>query len=195
MMHSDGKQPAAGGKRGVTLADFRYPANILTAARLLLLWPTLHYLRRPETRWHALACIGAAMFTDAIDGPLARSRGETSDLGRVLDPVIDKLVIDSVAVQLARTRGFPRWMVALLLFRDAGILLAALFVYQQHTEVTPAQTAGKVTTVSLTAALLLYTLDGERVGKPALYVALIPFLLSFVQYGSRFLHFVHRQEK
>lgn len=170
--------------------ELLYPSNMLTISRLLLLPVTIYYLSKPSRRRAALLCLAFTMFTDAIDGPLARARGEVSRLGEVLDPIADKLLIDSAAIILSRTRGFPWWITGLLLFRDIGILLAAVVVLRRRAHITTAQSAGKATTVALTAAALLYIADGPRSGKPALYLALIPFTLSFVQYGKSFIKLV-----
>jgi CDP-diacylglycerol--glycerol-3-phosphate 3-phosphatidyltransferase len=176
------------------LHELGYPSNWLTILRLLLLLPTLRYLGRPETRPHALGCMVLAMLTDALDGEMARQRGEVSELGKILDPIADKVVIDSIALRLVQTQSFPRWIAGLLLFRDVGILLAALVVYQRRSHVTVAQLAGKSTTLALTLALLLYMADGARSGKPVLYIALVPFALSFWQYGRAFLRLMQEPE-
>ncbi|NNJ12409.1 CDP-alcohol phosphatidyltransferase family protein [Chloroflexales bacterium ZM16-3] len=164
-----------------------YPSNLLTVSRLLLLPPTLHFLGRSERRREALACLALIMFTDAVDGPIARWRGEVSQLGEFLDPIADKLVLDSTALMLSRTRGFPWAVTGLLIFRDVGIILAALVVFSRRASITSAQSSGKLTTVALTAATLCYIADGPRSGKPALALAMVPFGLSFVQYGARFV--------
>jgi CDP-diacylglycerol--glycerol-3-phosphate 3-phosphatidyltransferase len=178
------------------LRELGYPSNLLTVLRLLLLLPTLRYLGRSETQRHALACMGLAMLTDALDGEIARQRGEVSELGQILDPIADKLVIDSIALRLVQTHAFPLWVAGLLLFRDVGILLAALVVYRRRAHVTVAQLAGKSTTLALTVALLLYMADGARSGKPVLYMALVPFSLSFWQYGRQFVRLMreHKHE-
>ncbi len=88
---------------------------------------------------------------------------------------------------LSRTRGFPWAITGLLLFRDIGILLAAVVVLRNRARITTAQSSGKATTVALTAATLCYVADGPRSGRPALALAMVPFTLSFVQYGARFV--------
>lgn len=182
-----GKKTRAKLRDAAYLHEFAYPSNILTLARLLLLVPTLAYLRRPDRRWHALGCMGTAMLTDALDGSLARQRNEVSQLGKILDPIADKLLIDSIALQLSQTRHFPRWMSRLLVLRDVTILLAALLIYRRKAHITVSQSAGKAATAGLTATILLYTADGPRSGKPALYLTLVPLCLSCWQYGRQFL--------
>lgn len=172
--------------------ELLYPSNILSLSRLFLLPPTLLLLNRPERRREALACMALTMFTDAIDGPIARSRGEVSRLGELLDPIIDKLVLDSTAVVLSRTRGFPWPITGLLLFRDIGILLSALVVLGRRAKITTAQSSGKATTIGLTAAILCYIADGPRSGRPILALTMIPFGISFVEYGARFIRMMQQ---
>lgn len=168
------------------LEEARYPSNILTMARLLLLPLVLGAMERGHRR-RALALMALAMATDALDGPIARHRREVSDLGKLLDPVADKLLLDTAALALARRHGFPWWAMVLLLGRDATILLGGLLVYRRKATITTANPAGKLTTVALTGALLLYIADGPRTGRPALYVAMVPFVASMVAYMRSFL--------
>lgn len=169
------------------IREVLYPSNVLTYARLLLLPSTLRALWKPQGSRRALLLMLIAMATDAVDGPIARMRGEESSLGQILDPIADKLVLDATAFTLSRRRGFPWWITGLLIFRDIGILLGALLVYRRKSHITLSQSAGKATTVALTAAALCYTADGPRSGRPVLLAALVPFVISFWQYGRRFV--------
>jgi CDP-diacylglycerol--glycerol-3-phosphate 3-phosphatidyltransferase len=172
------------------LGELTYASNLLTLSRLLLLPPTLYFLRRQGTTSPALMCLGAAMLTDALDGMVARQQHTESRLGKVLDPLIDKLFLNSVALALV-ARGFPRWMVALLLFRDVGIVLAAGVLLLRRNHIAVANWSGKASTTLLTIALLVYTIDGPRSGRPVLLLALVPFGLSFWHYGTRFIGALH----
>ena len=169
------------------LREFFYPANLLTLARLLMLPAAIRAILNPEQRWRALGLLGAAMATDAIDGTLARRRHEVSPLGKLLDPVADKLMINATALALTRSRGFPRWAVALLLGRDVAIVLGGALIYRRRAEIAVAHPSGKATTLTLTLAMLLYIADGPRSGKPALYLSLIPFVTSIVVYARKLL--------
>jgi CDP-diacylglycerol--glycerol-3-phosphate 3-phosphatidyltransferase len=165
------------------LREFLYPANLLTLARLLMLPAAIRYMRQPDGHWRAMAVFGMAMATDVLDGPVARMRHEVSPLGKVLDPIADKLMINITAIALSQTLEFPWWATGLLMTRDLAILLGGILVYRRRAEINVAHPAGKITTVALAAAMLLYLADGPRSGKPALYAALVPFGASLVVYG------------
>lgn len=171
----------------IRLRDVCLPSNLLTLSRLLMLPALVRALLRPERHREALVLLALAMATDAIDGPLARHRRETSALGRVLDPIADKLMLDTTAVALSLTRGVPWPITALLLIRDAAILLGSLAIYRRRTLVVAAHPAGKATTAALTVALLLYLADGPRSGRWGLALAAVPFILSLLSYGGEYL--------
>jgi CDP-diacylglycerol--glycerol-3-phosphate 3-phosphatidyltransferase len=76
--------------------------------------------------------------------------------------------------------------------RDLAILLGGMLVYRRHAQISVAHPTGKITTVALAAAMLLYLADGPRSGKPALYAALVPFGASLVVYGKMFLRTLER---
>ena len=105
-------------------------ANQLTVARtvavpiviLLFAWDFPHH------DYLATAVFAVAMATDWLDGWWARRVGESSDLGGLLDPIADKILVLAALVMLVG-RVFPAWMVALIVVREllvSGLRLAAL---------------------------------------------------------------------
>jgi CDP-diacylglycerol--glycerol-3-phosphate 3-phosphatidyltransferase len=106
-------------------------ADQLTVARAALV-PVVAGLYVWSFHWHdywatGLFCL--AMSTDWFDGRIARSRGRTSELGSLLDPVADKLLVLTVLIVLVGRDVFPAWMVAAIVAREllvSGLRLAAL---------------------------------------------------------------------
>ena len=76
--------------------------NVLTLSRIaaIPLIVLLVALRRPGADLAACALFGAAAVTDYFDGKLARSRRQQSDLGRMLDPIADKLLVGATLMML-----------------------------------------------------------------------------------------------
>jgi CDP-diacylglycerol---glycerol-3-phosphate 3-phosphatidyltransferase len=82
----------------------------------------------PNHDYWATALFALAMATDWVDGWWARRTGRTSDLGRLLDPVADKLLVLAALIMLV-DRVLPAWMVAAVIAREflvTGLRLAAL---------------------------------------------------------------------
>jgi CDP-diacylglycerol--glycerol-3-phosphate 3-phosphatidyltransferase len=83
----------------------------------------------PNHAYWATAVFAVAMATDQIDGWLARRRGVTSALGKLLDPVADKVLVLATFVMLVGEGVAPAWMVALIVAREilvSGLRLAAI---------------------------------------------------------------------
>jgi CDP-diacylglycerol---glycerol-3-phosphate 3-phosphatidyltransferase len=82
----------------------------------------------PNHDYWATAVFAVAMATDWVDGWWARRNNRTSDLGRILDPVADKLLVMSALIMLVGG-VLPAWMVAAVIAREflvTGLRLAAL---------------------------------------------------------------------
>jgi len=80
---------------------FKLP-NLLTYSRILVLpvVVVLMLVERPLGNWLALGVFVAAGVTDILDGHLARRWGQQSSLGRILDPIADKLLVSAVLLML-----------------------------------------------------------------------------------------------
>lgn len=107
--------------------------NLLTYARCaavpivagLLFWPA-----EPWARWSALVLFIAAAITDFFDGYLARAWSQQSSLGRMLDPIADKLIVSAVILMLAADHtiaGVSLWAAIIILCRE--ILVSGLREY------------------------------------------------------------------
>ncbi|GIV95877.1 MAG: CDP-alcohol phosphatidyltransferase [Herpetosiphonaceae bacterium] len=171
----------------VNLAEVRYPANWFSLLRLLLVPIAAIQLRRPGGRRKALLTSAIAMATDMFDGLLARSRGEVSNLGKILDPLSDKLFINSLALALAARGELPRWFARLLLLRDVAIVIGSALVFKRRAEIVVSQWLGKVTTALLGVSFLFYLLNAPRWGRRLLQLSLAPMALSLLQYTIKFV--------
>jgi CDP-diacylglycerol---glycerol-3-phosphate 3-phosphatidyltransferase len=139
--------------------------NILTMLRIVLVpffvWllvadaPGLH----PQNgvwRWIAAALFAVAIYTDKLDGDIARSRGLVTDFGKIADPIADKLLIGSALVMLSLLQELPWWVTILILVREWGITALRFFVIRYG--VIPASRGGKLKTVVQTVAIFLYVI-------------------------------------
>jgi cardiolipin synthase len=111
--------------------------NLLTYARIVavpavvacMYWQDI--LQGGEwLRWLALGIFIAAGITDILDGYFARSWGQQSSLGRMLDPIADKLLVSACLLMLAADgtiRGWSLWAAIVILCRE--ILVSGLREY------------------------------------------------------------------
>ena len=128
-----------------------------------------------------------AMATDQVDGWLARRRGQSSQLGKLLDPVADKVLVLAALVMLVGEGVAPSWMVALIVVREilvSGLRLAAL----ERGVVLGARDLGRVKTwaQAVAATIAGYAAAGawgDDVAWWALLIALIATWISGLDYA------------
>ncbi len=109
--------------------------NVMTLARIALVVPIALLLLPEEawTRWIAFALMVAASVTDWADGYLARARGQVSPLGRLLDPIADKLLVAAILVVLVATRDVSGWeVIPVLAILSREIFISGLREYMME---------------------------------------------------------------
>ncbi|CDH47606.1 CDP-alcohol phosphatidyltransferase family protein [Candidatus Contendibacter odensensis] len=99
--------------------------NLITSLRILLVAPFL-WLLLQERYGAALLLFVIAGISDALDGFLAKYYGWTSELGGLLDPIADKLLLMGAILALGWLDELPGWLVMLVILRDLMILGGAV---------------------------------------------------------------------
>ncbi|HSU71688.1 MAG TPA: CDP-diacylglycerol--glycerol-3-phosphate 3-phosphatidyltransferase [Micrococcaceae bacterium] len=135
--------------------------NILTMLRIVLVPFFIWFMLEDNSaqgpwRWAALAAFAVAIYTDQLDGDLARKRGQVTDFGKIADPIADKLLIGSALILLSGLGELPWWITVLMLVREVGITVLRFVVIRYG--VIPASRGGKLKTVLQTAAIFLFLL-------------------------------------
>lgn len=103
----------------------RHLPNIICVLRIILVWPIAVALAQREYLL-ALALFMVAGASDGVDGFLAKRFNWTSELGKFLDPLADKLLLVTVFVEAAWMGLTPWWLTAAVVARDVLILLGAV---------------------------------------------------------------------
>jgi cardiolipin synthase (CMP-forming) len=134
-------------------------ANKITVVRILMVpffIVQLMYYAEKGNEWHRLLAILAfaiAAISDGLDGYIARHYNQRSELGAVLDPLADKLLLISGIVLLSLNNGpllprIPLWLTVTILSRDALLLIGLALLRYLHCKVLIRPVfIGKVATV------------------------------------------------
>lgn len=127
--------------------------NLLSAARIASI-PLFAWLTANEpTRLWGILLFAVVVSTDWVDGYIARRTGQTSELGRILDPVADRLAIAAGLLTFSITGIFPFWAALLILVRDVAILLGGAVLLWGRGIRIEVRWIGKIATFSLMAAI------------------------------------------
>jgi cardiolipin synthase (CMP-forming) len=160
---------------------------------LLLVYYTMGLAKGVENDVQRIAALLLFVFvaaTDALDGYIARSRGQITKLGRVLDPLADKTLLLSGLILLTRPSlpdlepHIPIWFTTLVISRDA-VLIGGFFLihhFAHAVEVRPRWT-GKLATVLQMATIVWVLLQAkERYFIGIVATAGVFTAVSFAQY-------------
>ncbi len=168
--------------------------NLLTMLRIAVI-PVLFLLLLDPGRLLSLVIAVlfiAAAVTDLLDGYLARKYQIVTKVGKILDPIADKLVVSTAMILMIPMGRIPAWIVAFIILRDIAIdgirNIATAGGY-----IIAASKMGKQKTLSqviaVSALLIHYPLFGinaHQVGIAVLYVALALTIASGLDYGFKF---------
>jgi len=127
--------------------------NVISSFRILLIPVFFALIVDPDTTFWGLVLFILVVSTDWIDGAVARATGQVSELGKVLDPVADRLAIAAGLIALVVRGAFPLWAALLILVRDVAILVAgSVLLAKRHARID-VRYIGKVATFALMASI------------------------------------------
>jgi CDP-diacylglycerol---glycerol-3-phosphate 3-phosphatidyltransferase len=173
--------------------------NFLSLARILVI-PVLVYLLTFPDRASSLLAAGlflAASITDYFDGYLARRNKSVSDVGKILDPLADKLMVGSVLIMLAAIDrpgepSVPAWLVVIVIARETAVTIIRGIALTEGI-VMQAETLGKykfiVQSFAVVGLLVHYAywgIDFYAAGIYFLALAAVLALWSGVNYHLQF---------
>jgi cardiolipin synthase len=166
----------------------RHLPNVICLIRLALIWPILTTLHAGRYRT-ALALFVVAAASDGLDGYLAKRFDWTSELGKFLDPLADKLLLVMVFVECAWLGLVPWWLSAAVVARDVMIGLGALIyrlwfgpLHGRPTRFSKVNTAAQLIYVSLVMLNAGFGVPPHEMLDALAWVTLLTTVVSGVHY-------------
>ncbi len=169
--------------------------NALTILRILLIGPIVWFLVRGEYS-STLVMFAVAAFTDAADGLLAKQFGWTSELGKILDPLADKLLLVVMFITMSSLGLSPVWLTVLVVGRDVVIAVGALLfklrfgaLQGQPTPVSKLNTLCQIlfvlAVIAGSAGLTMPPAVGITLGALVVVTTVVSGIDYVLRYGSR----------
>ncbi|MAP24009.1 MAG: hypothetical protein CMM87_00545 [Rickettsiales bacterium] len=163
-------------------------ANILTSLRIVLTPFIIGMLLHGRISW-AFWLFFIAGLTDFFDGMIARAFKQETSLGKILDPIADKVLIIGVLATLYGLGWIPLWLIAVILLRDLMIFAGFLYTRLKDVDLEPRplmlskiNTFWQVVTVVLLILQRLYGFDSFY-SKIACWILVCTTVLSGFQYA------------
>jgi cardiolipin synthase (CMP-forming) len=158
--------------------------NILSFARIALI-PVFCWLSANErTRLWGILLFAVVVSTDWVDGYVARRTGQVTELGRILDPLADRLAIAAGLLTFAISGIFPFWAALLILIRDVAVLLGGLAVLWGRDIRIDVRWIGKIATFSLMVAItwIAWGNAGGALGEVLLVGGWLAYTVGIAEY-------------
>lgn len=124
-------------------------ANIITVLRLMLVPFFFAVLISGRSDLLAFFLFALAGSTDWLDGQIARRTGTVTEIGKAIDPLVDRLLLAAGVVGLFLVGRLPLWIPLLLLVRDAYLLGGATYLARHRVKRPAVVYSGKATTMVL----------------------------------------------
>ena len=154
--------------------------NALTILRICLLPVVVVYYRKGDTLG-ALVSYLIAMMTDAVDGFIARRCNQITSLGKLLDPIADKLSLLTLLGLFVADGEIPVWVLVIVLLKELALVAGGVFALRRGI-VSYALPIGKVTTVAFILSMVARFLSLRRAADCLLGASLVLSIISLCWY-------------
>ena len=174
--------------------------NMLSILRLLMvpLFVALFFAGFEHHEYYSLGVFLLANATDVLDGWLARRNNWVSDLGKIIDPLADKLMQFSAFVSIAIKTRYGIILASAIFVKDFLMMLGGIMLAKKGArQLVVAKWYGKLNTVFLAAAVCLLILfyQNDTLAAAVTYSALAMMLFAFIMYLCNvFLKYIKNSE-
>ncbi len=174
------------------LKEINTKSNMLSLFRLLLFIPIIilfqYYNSEPSIKYWLVGLLILASITDNLDGYLARKYNEITELGKIIDPLADKVVIITIVVMLYYFKVINDLFFWVIVLRDVLILLGGFYFSKKLGKIMPSNYIGKFT-VGIIGIFLLTAILGLSKSNwlylTLYYLSLLLSLISVIAYLFR----------
>ena len=163
--------------------------NLLSYFRLLLI-PLFIQLYMNENFTEALITLAASGLSDVIDGRVARKYNMVTDLGKVLDPVADKLTQCAMMFCVAMRYPAMWWLLGLHVVKELIMIVMGWYVLKKTDTVNSAIWCGKLCTGVIYAVMMLHVIIPDiptPISNASIVLCALLILMSLAVYSARYI--------
>jgi cardiolipin synthase len=164
--------------------------NVLSISRLALL-PLFFWLMSQADRsywvWGGVLIV-YGIISDILDGFLARKLNQITEVGKLLDPLSDKITAGAVAVFCVVMRGMPPAALLIAVARDLALVIGGRLVWKKAGTVPGSMFVGKLAALFWAINLLCWTFDWQPTAGHIIWPVVIFYVITGALYARRVVH-------
>ena len=141
----------------------------------------------------ALIIFTISAITDILDGYIARKYNYITDLGKLIDPLADKLTQVSLLLSLSILKILPWWIFAIVFIKECVMVISASLLYKRKDVVVYSKWYGKLATVLFYLAIVVSLIVNQfhvqmpfRIDLYLYYLAILSTIFSLIMYSIKF---------
>ena len=165
-------------------------SNLFSISRVFMLPFMVMLLKKPATSLNSIlfaSLVILAILSDFLDGYFARKLNQVSLLGKILDPLADKICTGVLVVFAVIYRDLPVWLATIIIGRDVIIIIASLIVVSKKETVTMSNKIGKYTVFILSLLVISYLFNITIAQLPLTILGIGSIVVSLISYGHRLI--------
>ena len=166
--------------------------NILTGIRFILI-PFIFIAVISHHYLVGIIIFTISAFTDILDGYIARKYNYISDIGKLIDPLADKITQISLLLALTILNILPWWILAIVFIKECTIIITASFLYKRKDFVVYSKWYGKLATTLFYLAIICSLIINQfHINLPfkfdlyLYYLAILATIFSLIMYAVQF---------
>lgn len=154
----------------------------------------LIYIKAPpttENRIYLGIIVFLTFLSDFLDGYIARKLNQVSVMGKILDPLADKIVTLFAVLFIYLYKDFPLLLAVIIIGRDVIILAMSFIVMRKKQFVTVSNIYGKWAVTFIGLLVVSYMFEVSFLYLPFTILAMASVLVTIISYGRNFVHTLH----
>lgn len=177
--------------------------NLLSVLRILVIAPFAYFFLNDQLLW-AVVMLAFSGLSDLFDGMIARKFNQITELGKMLDPLADKLTQGTIAICLAVKHPLLIPILAIFVLKELGMLIGGCILLKKKKRPCAAKWYGKVATflfyisavviVMMQGVFHLYTTTATIVAYVLLGITAAFMIYAMVRYFQIFLQLLHSDD-
>jgi CDP-diacylglycerol--glycerol-3-phosphate 3-phosphatidyltransferase len=165
-------------------------SNFISFSRVLIAFPIMyiHYRNNLMYNTEIIVMLIYGVISDYLDGLVARKTNTISEVGKMIDPISDKLSAGALFIYTVWLGWVPTWFLVFFVVRDVLIILGSSFIKVKYGKVAMSTMSGKISVNIISAYWLsvFFLRNMESVHQFLLILSVIIMTISFLDYFNRY---------